>query len=150
MLVSDLLSSPAAQTMISDEVSSMVSNALGGGALGAQVGPQVGAIVVSLLTNPAIGNGILTLVDTVADGLFGSAVAVDALAAPRRRWRRRYSPANRCHRYCQRFWTASALTVRFSSSSFPRLLPRRSRCSTIPLSGGLADVGCRIAHRSRR
>ena len=45
-------------TAVGTDVSTMVTSMLGG-AIGDQVGPQVGAMVVSLLTNPVIGNGLL-------------------------------------------------------------------------------------------
>ena len=54
---------------------------LGGGALGDQVGEQVGAAVVGLLTNPVMSNGLITLVDTIAGGLFSNSDVIDAWAA---------------------------------------------------------------------
>ena len=59
---------------------SLVSGLLGGGALGNTVGTQVAATVVGLITNPVIGDGLLSLLDSVVGGLFGSQDVVDAWA----------------------------------------------------------------------
>ena len=47
---------------------------------GGVVGAQVAAALVGLITNPVIGNGLLSLVDTIAGGLFGNSDVVDAWA----------------------------------------------------------------------
>ena len=67
--------------------------------VGDTVGAQVGAAVVGLITNPFIGNGLVSLVDAIAGGLFGSQDVVDAWAvAAGRLWQRWWVICRRCCR----------------------------------------------------
>ena len=78
-LVGNVLGDTSVQDAVGGKVGVGVGSARWWG-VGDTVGAQVGAAVVGLITNPFIGNGLVSLVDAIAGGLFGSQDVVDAWA----------------------------------------------------------------------
>ncbi|MFM9033593.1 MAG: hypothetical protein ACKOQ4_04790, partial [Mycobacterium sp.] len=78
-LVAGFVGDPAVDKALYDFVSSEVASSVGGD-LGAAVGPPVATALVSLITNPAIGNALKTLADTIATDFFGATGVISTLA----------------------------------------------------------------------